>query len=91
MGEIRSINAIRADRENDNTLLSPRDLMFDVVADIDDGTVSPTKAFVIVVDDADGQYRLNWFASNAKASEIISMCEAAKIHMLKAMGFIPDA
>lgn len=90
MGELRSLNAIKANREADNTLLSVREMLLDVVADIDAGLISPNKAFVITVNDEDGQYALNWGACNARSSEMISMCEVAKTVLLQCMGYIPE-
>lgn len=89
MGEVRSLNAIKADRENDNTLLSPKEMMLDVVADIDAGKLAPTKAIVITLDDADGSYALNWHTCNARCSDMIAMAEVMKAMLLSQMGYIP--
>lgn len=89
MGEVRSLNAIKASREDDNTLLTVKEMLLDIVADIDAGMLSPNKAFLIMVRDEDGGYDLNWGACNARSSEMIAMCEVAKAELLAAMGFIP--
>jgi len=89
MGEVRSLNAIKASRQDDNTLLTVKELLLDMVADIDAGTLSPTKAFLIFVNDTDGNYELNWGACNAKSTDMIAMCEVAKTELFAAMGFIP--
>lgn len=89
MGEVRSLNAIKAEREGDNTLLSPKEMMLDAVADIDAGKIAPTRAMVIVLNDQDGTYQLNWYASGARCSDMISMCEVTKALLLTQMGFIP--
>lgn len=89
MGEVRSLNAIKATREADNSLMTVKEMLLDMVADIDAGMMSPNKAFLIMVRDQDDGYDLNWGACNARSSEMIAMCEVAESELLAAMGFIP--
>lgn len=80
---------IQDERDEGNTLLTVKEMLLDIVADIDAGMLSPNKAFLIMVRDEDDGYDLNWGACNARSSEMIAMCEVAKSELLAAMGFIP--
>lgn len=79
MTEIRPINALRAAKENDNKLVSPREVLQDVIADIDSGKSPMNKVLILMLDDSkpDG-YGFNFAASNMKLSEMVALCEVMK-------------
>jgi hypothetical protein len=81
--EIRSINALRADRENDNTLLSPIEAIEDAAMDLRTGKIECDKALVLMLDAKDGQYNLRFTSSNLRVSEMVSLLEAMKARCIK--------
>lgn len=86
MGEVRSLNAARAIRERDNTLISPLECLEDAANDLRAGKHTATSALVLTLDTTDGSYCLGFYASNLKASEMVSLCEAMKHRALQHMG-----
>lgn len=90
--EIRSIAALRADRENDNSLISPIECLEDAAQDIRMGKRVCQKLLVITLDQGeDGRdFKVGFYASNLRASEIVSITEVMKIRALKFMGCIPE-
>jgi len=84
--EIRSINALRAEREDDNTLLSPVEALQDAIADIQDpkNTHKPTKLVIIGLNN-DESYDVSFWLSNIKASEVLALLEYMKADMLDCM------
>lgn len=87
MTEIIPINALRADRENDNGLVSPREMLMDAIAAIDGGRQTPNKALTVLLDTgtAEGVYDFKFFASDMTASEMVALCEALKFRLLTMM------
>jgi len=92
MAEIKSLNAARAEREEDNSLLSPAEMLEDAAADIKRELVKATSALALLLDAGeDGKkYSVSFYASNLKGSEMVALCEAAKVLILQTMGSIPS-
>jgi hypothetical protein len=89
MTDIRSINALRADRKNDNTLLSPLECLEDAMADIRAGTISPTSLVVISLNRGEdgAAYNVNYNMSNLRSSEALALADVFKAFMLTQMGY----
>lgn len=87
MTEVRSINALRADREGDNTLLSPLELLEDAAEDIRSGVWTPDKIVVLMIDTRSDNYDMRMRCCNVRRSEVVAACEAAKIRALVQMGY----
>jgi hypothetical protein len=85
--DIRSINAIRAERDGDNTLLSPVECLEDVVSDIKTGKCPCTKVLVLTLDRGeDGEsYGVRFFASKLSCSEMLALLEVSKARILSYM------
>lgn len=92
MSDVVSLNAARADRENDNTLLTPVDALRDVIAKIGTGQTVCDKLLVLHLDTgADGdRYDIGFNASNMRASEMLALLEVAKVVVLRQMNYIPE-
>lgn len=86
--EIRSLAAARADRENDNGLVSPAEMLRDAARALDAGEETATSALVLFLDaGVDGEtYDVNFRASNMRCSEMLALLEVAKRNVLTAMG-----
>jgi hypothetical protein len=87
--DIRSINTIRADRENDNTLLSPVECLEDAAQDLRSGKTKCDKLLVLRLNTSDHGYAIGFNASHLRASEIVALLEIAKTVFLRQMNFIP--
>lgn len=86
MGEVRSINALRADREKDNTLLSPIECLEDAAADLRSGDRSCNKLLVLMLDADEGDKKFHYVgyhASHLRLSECVALLEIAKHRFLK--------
>jgi hypothetical protein len=90
MAEVRSLNALRANRENDNSLLTPLECLEDAAADIRSGQRKCQKLLILCLDAGDDgmAYALSFFASNMKSSEMVALCEAMKARTLRNMDLI---
>ena len=89
---VRPINALKADRENDNRLLNPEECLQDALADLQEGKVKATSALVLFLDTGEEDemlYSVRYNASNLKASDMLALLEVAKIQVLKSMNYIP--
>lgn len=87
MGDIRSLNVVRANRKNDNTLLSPAECFEEAARETRSGERKCDKALVLTLDTEDGAYGIGFYASNLKASEMIALLEATKAMFLRDMGY----
>lgn len=85
MAEVRSINALRAERAGDNSLLSPVECLQDAVADLESGERKANKALILLLDDEDGAYNFGFRASNLRSSEMIALLEKVKMHVAMLM------
>ena len=90
--EIRSINALRAAKKDDNSLLTPAECLEDAAQDIRSGETVADKAMAILLNTGeDGAfYDIRWYASNMRSSEMLALLEATKIRILTAMSFIQE-
>jgi len=88
--EVRSINAIRADRENDNTLLSSVECLEDAAEDLRSGKTKCDKLLVLRLNTGDdgSSYDVGFNASNLRSSEMLALMEVAKAILLAGMGVI---
>lgn len=88
MTEVRSINALRASRDNDNSLLSPIECLEDVIQDIKSGKLSCDKLLVLTLDTGPdgGGYDTHFAACNMKMSEMIALMEVEKHIFYRCMG-----
>jgi hypothetical protein len=89
MADVHNLNAARADKAQDNTLLSPADCLEDALQEVRSGVRVCDKLVVLTLDTTGDGYGMGYYASNIKASEIIALCEATKARMLRLMGIIP--
>lgn len=89
MTEIRSINALRAERDNDNSLLSPAECLEDAAQDVRTGERKCQKVLILTLDvgDDDAAYNVGFYAANMKTSEKLALIEAAKSVFLRNMGY----
>lgn len=79
MAEIRTIASLRAERENDGTNLTPKDVLLDVLADLETGKVKATKCVVILLDTTEAdQYHIRRSQAGMRVSEIVALLEAQK-------------
>ena len=96
----KPLSAVRADRANDNKLISPADTLRDCLNDIEEGRINPNKLVIIQLYDGQDDpeagdqgpvraYDFNLYMSNIASSEVVSLCEAAKIRALQQMWVIP--
>ena len=92
MTHARPINALRANRKNDNKLLSPEECLQDALADLSEGKVKATSALVLLLDSGDDgrSYGVHFRACRLKSSEMLSLLEVAKVEVLKSMNYIPE-
>lgn len=90
MSEIRSINALRAQRERDNRLLSPVECLEDAAQDMRADEFPCNKLLVLCLYDGDGSYASRFYASNMRASEMLALLEASKVRVLMDMGYLPE-
>lgn len=93
-GEVRSFNAARADRENDNALLSPAECCEDAANDIRSGKTPCDKLLVLrlrTTGDNGDEYHVGFNACNMRSSEMLALLEVAKVEVMKCMGYIDDA
>ena len=74
-----------AKKKDDNTYSSPSTLFMDAVKNNEGAPYN--KAVVLLLDDKDDHYRLNYLCSQMKCSEIIAACDVMKARMLKLMGY----
>ena len=85
MGEVRSINALRATRENDNSLLTPVEALEDAAADLRSGERKANKMVAILLNAEDDDYHFGFVSSNMRVSEMVALLEAAKTRLLRTL------
>lgn len=54
---------------------------------IESGEIAPTRAFIILLDDRDGRYDINWNQAGLSMSQAIALLEVAKATCLEEMGY----
>lgn len=89
MAEVRHINVLRADRDNDNTLVSPLECLEDAAEDLRTGKRNCDKLLVLFLDSGpDGRdYGTALAASNMKGSEMIALLDITKAKIRSWMGY----
>lgn len=87
MADIESLNFRRALRENNNTGVTPLDMLKDVVARIERGEIEAGKAFIMLAD-ADGAPVVS-FSANVTLPELITLAEVTKLYALQRNGWMP--
>jgi hypothetical protein len=68
-------------------LSTPVQALRDVIAELESGEVKANKAFVILLDEREGAYAVNWVQSGMHGSECIALCEVAKMTVMNEMGY----
>jgi len=70
---------------------TPKQMLEDAISDIENKTdqvaAKAKKAFVVFLDDSDGQYATNFYNAGMSHSQIVALIEAMKIQLLRGMGF----
>lgn len=81
MAEIRNIEALRANKENDNTIISPLVTLEDAAEDIRQKHLECDKLMVIAQNTETGL--VSFYASSMSVYEMITLLELAKLHHLE--------
>ena len=63
-----------ADALNDNSRITPAQVLQDAIADIESGKRNPNKLVVFMLEDGDDKYHTNFYASNLRISELLALC-----------------
>lgn len=74
-----------ANKTDNNKYSTPSTMLMDAAKN-DEGAPY-NKAVVLLLDDRDGYYKLNYLCSQMKCSEIIAACDIMKARMRKMMGY----
>lgn len=74
-----------ANKTDNNKYSTPSTMLMDAAKN-DEGAPY-NKAVVLLLDDRDGHYKLNYLCSQMKCSEIIATCDIMKARMRKMMGY----
>lgn len=90
MAEIHTMNAERAKRTQDNTLLSPAEMLEDCAKDLRSGEETATAALTLLLDKGENSFGVGYYASNISCSEMLALLECAKAKVLAEMGFAPE-
>ena len=64
------------------------DALRSAIADIESGTISPTKLVVLMLDDRDYEYRVSFEQAGMSCSEMLALAEVHKAKCLELMGKI---
>lgn len=86
MTDVTNLNAVRADRADDNRLWTPADTIRDVLGDIEAGRIEPDKILVLHWKTGEDDFHTGWAAANMKSSEMIALMEMVKATLLRDMG-----
>lgn len=93
-GKVESFAAARADKQADNTLISPAECCEDAAREIREGERRCTAALVITLDvgPEGDRFDVGYFASNLRSSQKLAVLEATKAIVLRNMNYIagPD-
>jgi len=92
MAEIRSLNALRAARQDDNRLVTPVEVLEDAAEDIRNGKTKATSLVAVALDAGESgeEYEIELWTANMKSAEILALLEVAKTAVLRHMKFIPE-
>ena len=84
MAEIRSIEALRANKAGDNTIISPLATLEDAAEDIRQNVLKCDKLMVIAQNTETGL--VSFYASSMSIYEMITMLELMKFSHIKTVG-----
>ena len=89
MTEPISLNVARADRENDNSLLSPVDALREAIRDIENGEYPAERILILRLDHGEdgNEFNVGWHAANINSTMMIALMEAVKHRLLTDVGF----
>jgi hypothetical protein len=92
MADIENLNVRRAEMLKDNSLVTPLDNLEDVAREVRNGTVwadggKPTKAIILLLDDADGKYQTRRYISDMKCSEQLALLDVIMADIRRQMGY----
>ena len=92
MTEITSLSVARAERENNNSLLTPVECLTIAVREIENGERKCQSILVITLNRGDDNkgFGVGFYASNLKASDQLALIEVMKAFILTDMGYIPE-
>lgn len=81
---MKTLAGARADRADDSTKWSVADMLREVLAQIEAGTLAPTSAILVwMQDDPNGKYIDDgWYAANTNGRRSVWMLEATKLKMM---------
>ena len=88
--DIVNLGAKRADKFNDNRLVSPGDCLADAKSELESGKRIANKVLILTLNDVDGGYDVGHYASDLSCAEMIALMEVAKARFLSYMGVIPE-
>lgn len=82
--DIRSLSAIRADREGDNRLISPLETLEEMAREIRAGEIDPADMVIIFRKKTDPEYfDFRYRLSQVRVSDAVVLLTAAKARLVK--------
>lgn len=84
---VTNINIARAEKENDNTCVTPADALEAASVHMRENPELYNQAFVILVNTKDGAYDSGFRMANMSCSEAIAAIEIIKVGLLEQMGY----
>ena len=81
MAEIRDLSIARAYASQDNSLVTPVQILREAAREIEAGEIPADKALIVLIetgDDGVPKFKVRWRAADIRASEIIAACEYMK-------------
>ncbi len=77
----------RLGRTNDPSKEEVIAMLHEVISNIESGRISPAKAVVLALNEADGDYDISWFNAGMKMSECIALCDIAQSRFRDEMNY----
>lgn len=74
---------------NNNQMWSVSDMLSDCINRIENGEYSNKKAILILVDDDDDRFLIDYLQASMRQSEVIAACDIMKTLAKQNMGYIP--
>jgi len=74
-----NLNIVRANKLNDNTVWTPKDMLEDTLECIENGTFNPEKLMIAYISKEDEGTRTGYILANISQTELIGMLEKAKL------------
>ena len=88
MSDVTHLNAVRAEREDDNRLISPAEALRVLAREIESGAYECNGLVVLTLDNEGNNFDVGIRASQLNASTLVTMFEAAKAIVLRDMGYL---